>query len=298
MYSNLLQIVPLEYIKFNEPMENHTSFKIGGPVDIMIEPDNTQLIKDIIDCCKVNEYPLFIFGLGSNLLVTDKGIRGVAIKLGNKLNNISINENEITAQAGVRLSVLAKQAAQKELTGLEFADGIPGSLGGAIVMNAGAYDGEMKNVLKTVTAISLDGKIKEFTLDNMEMDYRKSIFQKNGYYILSATLKLKFGEKAEILAKMQEFARRRRAKQPLEFPSAGSAFKRPAGHYVGPMIEKLDLKGFTIGGAQVSTKHAGFIINTGNATAQDVLELITYIQEKVKTKYNVNLEPELRIVGE
>ncbi len=298
MYSDLLKILPPDCIKVNEPMKNHTSFKIGGPVDMLIEPDNTQQVKEVISWTKANNQPLLVFGLGSNLLVRDKGIRGIAVKLGNNLNKVSVRTNVIEAEAGVRLSVLAKQAAFNSLTGLEFAEGIPGSLGGAVFMNAGAYDGEMKEVLMRVTAISPTGEIKTFNGDEMQMSYRKSIFQTNGHYILTAELGLQPGDKNEILAKMQKFAQSRREKQPLEYPSAGSTFKRPVGHYVGPMLEELGLKGFTMGGAQVSAKHAGFIINTGNATAQDVLDLISYIQAQVAAKYGINLEPELKIIGE
>lgn len=298
MYSDLLKRIPENCIKLNEPMKNHTSFKIGGPVDVLIEPEDVNLVETVINWAQANKEPLFVFGMGTNLLVTDKGIRGVAIKLGNNLNKITVNDNQIEAEAGVRLAVLAKQALKHSLTGLEFAEGIPGSLGGAVVMNAGAYDGEMKDVLTQVTAISPEGDFKTFSLEEMQLGYRKSVFQSNGYYVLQAVMSLNNGNQDEIRSKMQGFARSRREKQPLEYPSAGSTFKRPSGYYVGPLLQELGLKGFTIGGAQVSTKHAGFIINTGNATAQDVLDLISYIQEKTLDKYGVLLEPELKIVGE
>ncbi len=298
MYSELINFIPAKQVKLDEPMKNHTSLKIGGPVDLLVEPDNTDLIIDIINWCKEKRTPLFVFGQGTNLLVKDQGIRGVAIKLSNNFNQIEINQTEIYAEAGVRLSALAKTAARHSLTNFEFAEGIPGSLGGAVVMNAGAFDGEMKKVLKSVIAINPEGDLKEFTLTEMEFGYRHSIFQTNDYYVLSALLQLEVGNKTEILAKMKQFAERRKDRQPLEYPNAGSTFKRPTGHYVGPMIEKLGLKGFTIGGAQVSDKHAGFIINKNNATAQDVLNLIAYIQEKIWAAYKVKLEPELKIVGE
>lgn len=285
-------------MKINEPMKNHTSFKIGGPVDLLIEVKETELIKTVISWANTNKKPLIVFGMGSNMLVSDKGIRGIALKLGNNMDEIRVNYNEIKAAAGATLSALAVAAANHSLTGLEFAEGIPGSLGGAIFMNAGAYDGEMKNVLNQVEAISPVGEVKIFSQDELQMGYRKSIFQTNGYYILSAVMQLQKGEQEEILRKMQAFAQSRREKQPIEYPSAGSTFKRPAGHYVGPMIEELGLKGFSIGGARVSLKHAGFIINTGNATAQNVLDLISYIQEKVAAQYGVNLETELKIIGE
>ncbi len=298
MYSDLLKIIPTECVKLNEPMKNHTSFKIGGPVDLLIETNNVKLLKKVISWAQTNQQPLVVFGKGSNLLVRDKGIRGIAIKLCSNIDKIIVNCNVITAEAGISLSALAKVAAQNSLTGLEFAEGIPGSLGGAIFMNAGAYDGEMKNVLTEVEAISLTGEIKRFSADELQMSYRKSIFQTNGYYIISAALQLQKGNQEDILAKMQGFAQSRKEKQPIEYPSAGSTFKRPPGYFVGPMIEELGLKGFSIGGAQVSAKHAGFIINTGDATAQNVIDLIVYVQEKVTAKYGVTLETELKIIGE
>ncbi|NLJ71508.1 MAG: UDP-N-acetylmuramate dehydrogenase [Syntrophomonadaceae bacterium] len=298
MYSELMEIIPDSCIKYNEPMKNHTSFKIGGPVEVLVEADNINNIQKVLEWARVKQLPLLVFGQGSNLLVKDQGLKGIAIKLSNNFNKATVNNTEIIAEAGIRLSALAKLAAKHSLTKLEFAEGIPGSLGGAVVMNAGAYDGEIKNVLKSVTAINMDGFMRTFTIEEMDLAYRHSVFQKNNYYVLSALLSLEKGKEKEIKAKMQQFARNRREKQPLEYPSAGSTFKRPTGHYVGPMIEELGLKGFSIGGAQISIKHAGFIINKGNATAQDVLDLIAYIQNKVYEQYGINLEPELRIVGE
>ncbi len=293
-----MEIVPKTCIKYNEPMKNHTSFKIGGPVEVLIEPDSIEIIQNVLGWARVNQRPLLVFGQGTNLLVKDQGLKGIAIKLSNNFNKATVNNTEINAETGIRLSALAKLAANHSLTKLEFAEGIPGSLGGAVVMNAGAYDGEIQNVLRSVTAINMDGFMRTFAIEEMDLAYRYSVFQKNNYYLLSALLSLEKGKEKEIKAKMQQFARSRREKQPLEYPSAGSTFKRPTGHYVGPMIEKLGLKGFSIGGAQISMKHAGFIINRGNATAQNVLELITYIQDKVYEQYGINLEPELRIVGE
>lgn len=298
MYEDILHILPSENIKFNEPMYNHTSFKIGGPADVLVLPRSKEDIKKVVAFAREKNIPCFILGLGSNLLVRDKGIRGIVIKIGNCLNNIEVNGDEIYAEAGVRLSVLSKKAAENSLSGLEFAEGIPGSLGGAVFMNAGAYGGEMKDVLKEVYAIDNNGDEKTFLPDDMKLNYRYSIFQDNNYIILGAKIKLKKGNKDEIISCMQEFGKRRREKQPLSFPSAGSTFKRPEGYYVGPMLEKLGLKGYSIGGAQVSDKHAGFIVNIGNATCEDVLNLIAYIKEKVKEAYNVDLEPELKIVGE
>jgi UDP-N-acetylmuramate dehydrogenase len=213
-----------------------------------------------MDYCQKNKLPLFIFGLGSNILVRDKGIRGVALKIGNNLKEIKISEQEIYAQAGVRLSELARRAADNSLSGLEFAEGIPGSLGGAVVMNAGAYAGEMKDVVLEVEAISQSGEIRIFPATDLGFGYRQSVFQHNDYVVLAVKMKLRTGVKAEIQSKMREYAHSRREKQPLEYPSAGSVFKRPTGYYVGPMIEKIGLKGYRVGGAQVSAKHAGFIV--------------------------------------
>lgn len=298
MYSGFSDFLPADRIRFNEPMKNHTTFKIGGPVDIMVMPRDINDIKAVLSFCRDENIPFFVFGLGTNLLVRDKGFRGVGIKLGRNLTKMSISGTRVYSEAGVRLSDLSKRAAAHSLSGLEFAEGIPGSVGGAVVMNAGAYDGEMKKVLVKATAVGHDGKIKDFSLEEMKLGYRKSIFQDSSYIVVSAVLELKPGDKEKILAKMREFARRRTEKQPLEFPSAGSTFKRPEGYYVGPMLEKMGLKGFGIGGAQVSEKHAGFIINKGNASADDVLNLIKYIQQKAREKFDVDLQPEIRIIGE
>ncbi len=298
MYAVFYDILPRDRVRLNESMKEHTTFKIGGPVDVMVMPRDSSDIKAVISICKKNSLPFFVFGLGSNLLVRDKGFRGIAIKLGNNLNKVSVLGTEIHAEAGVRLSELSRRAAACGLSGLEFAEGIPGSLGGAVVMNAGAYNGEMKKVLTKATAVDCEGKIKDFYPEDMKMGYRDSIFQDSSYIVVSAVLQLKKGNKEEIQAKMRDFARRRREKQPLDLPSAGSTFKRPDGFYVGPLLEQMGLKGFKIGGAEVSKKHAGFIVNTGNATASDVLELINLIQEKAREQFGVVLQPELKIIGE
>jgi len=298
MYDELHDLLGKDSLKVNELMKNHTTFKVGGPVDVLVLPRTVEDIKTTINYCNKNKYPLFIFGLGSNIVVRDKGIRGIALKIGNSLKDIQISEQEIYAQAGVRLSELARKAAENSLSGLEFAEGIPGSLGGAVVMNAGAYDGEMKDVVWEVETISSLGETRIFTSAEIGFDYRQSVFQQNNYIVLAVKMKLKPGAKEEIQRKMREFAHSRREKQPLEYPSAGSVFRRPPGYYVGPMIEKLGLKGYSIGGAQVSAKHAGFIINTGDATAKDVLELITTIKKAAWEQFGVDLQPEIRVVGE
>jgi UDP-N-acetylmuramate dehydrogenase len=298
MYNWLAEIIPQNKIVFNEPMTKHTTFKIGGPVDVMVIPQTIEELKQVITCCASKQIPYIVFGLGSNILVRDKGYRGLAIKIGNGLKDIRVSADEIYCEAGIRLSELSRKAADNGLSGLEFAEGIPGSLGGAIVMNAGAYDGEMKNIIFSVQALSPDGQIKTFINNEMDFSYRHSIFQSNGFIVVSSLIKLKYDNIGIIKNKMRQFARQRREKQPLEFPSAGSIFRRPEGFYVGPMIEKMGLKGFRIGGAEVSTKHAGFIINIGNATANDVLQLIMYIQNEAFQQFGINLQTEIVIIGE
>ena len=298
MYSEILNYLPADRLLFNEEMRNHTTFKIGGPVDIMVLPQDEEDVATVVSFCRQRDIPLFIFGVGSNLLVRDRGIRGVAMKLGENLDEVEVSGEEIYAQAGVKLSALSRIAAFHSLSGLEFAEGIPGSLGGALVMNAGAYDGEMQDVVIAVRAISPDGSIKTFNNKEVRFGYRQSIFQSNGYIIISATLKLVTGKRKEIEKQMLEFARRREEKQPLDKPSAGSTFRRPPGFYVGPMLEELGFKGYQIGDAQVSSKHAGFIVNNGNATARDVLDLIAYIQQKAQERFGVDLQSEIRVVGE
>ncbi len=298
MYSEILNYLPSDRLLFHEEMKNHTTFKIGGPVDIMVLPQDEEDVATVVSFCRERDIPLFIFGVGSNLLVRDRGIRGVAMKLGENLDEVEVNGDQIQAQAGVKISALARIAAFHSLSGLEFAEGIPGSLGGALVMNAGAYDGEMQGIVTAARAIGPDGSIETFKNEEMQFGYRRSIFQSNGYIIIYATLKLATGNRNEIEQRMLEFARRREEKQPLDKPSAGSTFRRPPGFYVGPMLEELGLKGYQIGDAQVSSKHAGFIINNGNATARDVLELIAYIQQKAKERFGVDLQPEIRVVGQ
>jgi len=298
MQSKLAQIIAKENIRINELMSKHTSFKIGGTADILVTPGNIDELQQTLKFCNQERIPFFIFGMGSNILVTDNGFRGVAIKLGKNFKDMTLNENQIEAKAGIRLSELARRAAQNSLSGLEFAEGIPGSLGGAIVMNAGAYGGEIKDVVKKVSVMNYQGEIKELNNTELDFGYRTSILQKSDYIVIGALLELSHDNREDILERMQNYARRRREKQPLDLPSAGSTFKRPPGFYVGTIIEEMGLKGYKIGGAQISDKHAGFIVNTGNATAKDVLNLIAFIQENAKKVYNIDLEPEIKIIGE
>lgn len=298
MFDELRGQLPEEIVFLNESMQKHTTFKIGGPADMLVCPRTTEEIKTILQYCAHNQVPCIIIGMGSNLLVMDKGIRGIVVQIGDHFNACSVDGDAIQAQAGIRLSALAKTAARHALTGLEFAEGIPGSLGGAVLMNAGAYGGEMKDVITEVEAIDPAGNIKTFAAGEFGFDYRHSIFQENHYIVLAARMQLQKGIQEEIFAKMQAHARSRREKQPLEHPSAGSTFKRPKDFFVGPMVEELKLKGFRIGGAEVSEKHAGFIVNRGGATAADVLQLMQKIQQEAKKRFGVDLQPEIRIIGE
>lgn len=298
MYNDLTQMLPEGVCKPHEPMSMHTTFKIGGPADLLVSPASIEQMKTVLHYCNDHKVPVIVIGAGSNLLVRDKGIRGIVIKLGRGLKDVSVEDKRIYAEAGITITELSKIAARHSLSGLEFAEGIPGSLGGAVFMNAGAYGGEMKDLVEEVIALDATGDEHQFHANDFEFSYRKSIFQTNGFTILKAVLKLQTGAQKEIQKKMKQFASSRREKQPVELPCAGSVFKRPEGHYVGTMVEKLGFKGLRIGGAEVSVKHAGFIVNIGGATAADVLELIQKIQEAARGAYNVELHPELRILGE
>ncbi len=280
----------------NEPMHRHTSFKIGGAADVFVNIGSREEFARVFSLCKEENVPVTILGKGSNLLVSDKGIEGVVICLEN-LNKMTVSGEKITVGAGANLAALCTFAANEGLSGLEFAFGIPGSVGGAVFMNAGAYGGEMKDVLESVTAVNSHGEIFTLFGDELCLSYRSSAFQKNGATVIEAVFKLKKGNTEEIKASMTEIMKRRKDKQPLEFPSAGSTFKRPEGYFAGTLIEECGLKGFSVGGAQVSVKHAGFVINKGGATANDVLCLIKKVQETVSRKTGVTLEPEVIFIG-
>ncbi len=282
----------------DEPMCRHTSFRIGGPADYLAIPQSEAQLITLLALGRRHDVPVTIVGNGSNLLVRDNGIRGLVIKMGGGLLDLSCENDRIKAGAGVALAAVAHFAAAHNLTGMEFAVGIPGSLGGAVFMNAGAYDGDMAAVVGRVSAITLAGEKKTFSREGMAFAYRHSCLQENECIVTSVDLWLRPGDAAAIRAKMDDYTERRLAKQPLQIPNAGSAFKRPPGQFAGALIEKAGLKGFSVGGAQVSEKHAGFIVNTGGATAQDVLQLIAAVQEKVFALANVKLEPEVRVLGE
>lgn len=291
-------LAPLASICFGEPMSKHTSFKIGGPADIMVIPKSKQEVAHIFALAKELQLPLTVLGNGSNVLVKDKGIRGVVLKIGGGLTGIEVKQGIVHCGAGLLLSVAANAALNDGLTGMEFAAGIPGSVGGGVYMNAGAYAGELKDIVFEVESIDEAGAFHNYSLDQLELSYRHSIFSTNEEVILAASFKLHSGDKQEIRAKMDDFAQRRKSKQPLEFSSAGSTFKRPQGHFAGKLIQDAGLCGLNVGCAQVSEKHAGFIINRGNATASDVLALINIVQDRVEKAFGVHLHPEVRIIGE
>lgn len=281
----------------NEKLSKHSSFKIGGDADIFIKPNDINQLKQIILFCEDSGINYTVIGNGSNILFRDEGYRGAIIKIGNKMEEIKLeNKNEIIASAGVSLNKLAYFVMERSLTGLEFLYGIPGNVGGAVFMNAGAYGGEIKDVIISSGYIDKYGNEGEIYKEDMDLGYRKSIYMANGYIITSARFRLDEGNKEEIREKMKEFSLRRKEKQPLEWPNVGSIFKRPKGNFAGTLIDKCGLKGKTIGGAKVSEKHAGFIVNIGGATANDVLALIDFIRSEVKQKTGYDLEPEVRII--
>lgn len=294
----LTEIVLEGSLFFNESMKKHTSFKLGGNADILIVPSNEEEVCEVIKLCKKFNYPFFVMGNGSNLIVKDGGIRGLVIKMTENFSKINITGEIVESDSGVLLSKLSKFAMKNDLSGIEFAEGIPGTLGGAVIMNAGAYNGEMKDVVVKTRYIDKNGDVQTIEGEEHKFSYRSSYIQKESGIILKSWLKLKKGNKEQIAKEMNEFSKRRRDKQPLEMPSAGSVFKRPEGYFAGKLIEDCGLRGFTIGEAQVSEKHCGFIVNKGNASSEDVIKLIKHIQNCVKNKYNVILETEVKIVGE
>ncbi|ORT99725.1 UDP-N-acetylenolpyruvoylglucosamine reductase [Anaerovibrio sp. JC8] len=292
------KILPEEQFFINEPMSKHTTFNIGGPADYLIFPGSMDQLQAVVKLMNQCDIPFTILGNGSNVLVLDKGIRGAVLKFHAPMSYKRCEGNKIIAGAGAYLKHISQYAAENGLSGMEFACGIPGSLGGAVFMNAGAYDGEMKNVVREVKTVTATGKVLTYGPDEFNFGYRHSVFQANGQAIAEITLELEPGDKQEIQAKMDDYTARRESKQPLEMPSAGSTFKRPEGYYAGTLIDSTGLKGLQVGGAQISTKHAGFVVNSGNATAQDVLDLIKEVQDRVYKEKGVKLYPEVRIIGE
>lgn len=291
------KILSKEQIFINEPMKNHTTFKIGGNADVLILPYSLEQIIQCINICEQNNINYYVIGNGSNLLVSDKGFRGVIIKIFKNFNKIEVDNNLIKAQSGATLSSIAKKAYDNCLKGFEFASGIPGTIGGGICMNAGAYGGELKDVIKQVTVLE-NGKVTTLNNKDCEFEYRNSKILKNKLVVLEAIIELEQGEQTEILSKMKQNNKTRNEKQPVEYPSAGSTFKRPLNNFAGKLIMEAGLAGKSIGGACISEKHCGFIINTGNATCKDVLALADFACKEVKDKFNINLEKEIRVIGE
>ncbi|MEG2783706.1 MAG: UDP-N-acetylmuramate dehydrogenase [Lachnospiraceae bacterium] len=297
-YKQLANFMKKEQILLDEPMSKHTTFRVGGPADYFIIPKSIKELQKAVTLSKQYKIPYYIIGNGSNILVSDDGYRGVIIQIYKELDYIEVVGETIYAQAGVLLSKIANEAFAHDLTGVEFAAGIPGTLGGACMMNAGAYGGEMKDVLQDITVLDEKGNVRILQKDELALGYRTSVVAKRGYIVLGATLVLEKGVSEMIRSRMEELRAKRIAKQPLEYPSAGSTFKRPKGHYAGQLIQEAGLCGFQVGGAQVSEKHCGFIINKDQATATDVLQLMNEVVERVRKHSGVTIEPEVKRLGE
>ena len=298
MRQKFIEILGNNRVLFDEPMSQHTTFRIGGPADVFAMPENYEQIREVLRLCREEKLPFFVLGNGSNLLVSDSGYRGVIIQMDRNMEEIRVEGEEIHACAGALLSSVAVAARNASLTGFEFAGGIPGTIGGAAVMNAGAYGGELEDVLKEVTVMTREGELLTIPVDKLEMGYRTSIIKTSGYLVLEAVISLKKGDEEKIRAVMKDLSERRTEKQPLDYPSAGSTFKRPEGYFAGKLIMDSGLRGYRAGGAQVSEKHCGFVINAGGATAEDVRTLMEHVIEVVREKYGVTLEPEVKFLGD
>ena len=298
MRQKFIEILGNNRVLFDEPMSQHTPFRIGGPADVFVMTENYEQIREVLRLCKEEKLPFFVLGNGCNLLVSDSGYRGVIIQMDRNMEEIRLDGEELHACAGALLSSVAVAARNASLTGFEFAGGIPGTSGGAAVMNAGAYGGELKDVLKEVTELTREGEILTIPADKLEMGYRPSIIKTAGYLVLEAVISLKKGDEEKIRAVMKELSERRTEKQPLDYPSAGSTFNRPEGYFAGKLIMDSGLRGYRAGGAQVSEKHCGFVINAGGATAEDVRSLMDHVIRVVREKYGVTLEPEVKFLGD
>ncbi len=298
IYDYIEKIVPQENILFDEPMSRHTTFRVGGPAKCLIKVNDKDQMKKLIPYLHKTGQKFFILGNGSNLLVGDKGYSGILVKLGDGMEDVTVEGERMKISAGTLLSKAASIARENELTGMEFSSGIPGTVGGAIVMNAGAYGGEMKQIVESVEVMDKEGGILVLDNDTMEFGYRTSVIKSRPFIVLETVLRLQKGKREEISGKMEELSRLRREKQPLEFASAGSTFKRPEGYFAGKLIMDAGLRGFSIGGARVSEKHCGFIVNSGNATAADIREVIEEVQQCVKAKFGVSLEREVIYLGD
>lgn len=295
--TRLINITGKDNVRINEPMKNHTTFKIGGPAQYYVTPESVTQIQEVVSLCRDMNIPLHVIGNGSNILVGDDGVDGVVLALFNTFSDYEIKDNVITAQAGMSLIKLSVIALREGLTGLEFASGIPGSVGGAVYMNAGAYDGQMKDVVTSVTVLDEAGNIRILGRDELDMGYRTSAVAKHNMIVLQVIIELKAGDKEQIKDRMNQLSELRKQKQPLEYPSAGSTFKRPEGYFAGKLIADAGLKGYSIGGAAVSEKHAGFVVNMGGATAKDVVELTDYIKKRIIEQFGVTLELEIKKIG-
>ena len=297
-YNQLINCIDKERVLLDEPMKQHTTFRVGGNADYFVIPQSAEEVKNIVALCEEADMPYYILGNGSNLLVGDKGYRGVIIQIYKEMNHIRIEDDKVFAQAGALLSRVGTATLEAELTGFEFAAGIPGTVGGAVVMNAGAYGGEMKDIIASATVLTQDGDIITINKEDLELGYRTSVIAKKGYVVLEAEYQLQKGDKEAIRARMDELKVQRVTKQPLEYPSAGSTFKRPEGYFAGKLIQDAGLRGFQVGGAEVSEKHCGFVINKDQATAADIQELMRQVSDKVMQEFGVKLEPEVKTLGE
>lgn len=296
MFEKLKSIVGEDYIRQNESMAKHCTFRCGGEAEIYIVPGTVEELVQVIAACKENDYPYMVIGNGSNILVRDEGYKGAIIEINNRISSIDVIGEDIVADAGAKLSAVAIAAYENDLAGFEFAHGIPGNVGGAVVMNAGAYGGEMKDVIKWVKVLNDNNEVEKIEAEDLELGYRTSVIAKKGMVVLQMCIGLQIGSAGEIGEMMQILMEKRRFKQPLEYPSAGSTFKRPEGYFAGKLIEDAGLRGYRVGGAMVSEKHCGFVINYDNAAATDILQLIQDVQDKVKEHSGVTLEPEVKII--
>jgi len=297
-YRHLKEIINEKNILIDEPMKRHTTFRIGGPADYFIMPEGIKEVKDVVTLCRQEKMPYYIMGNGSNLLVGDKGYRGVIIQIYKNMNVITVTGSTVTAQAGALLSKVAGAAYESGLAGFEFASGIPGTIGGAVMMNAGAYGSEMKDRILSATVLTDENEVRILGKEELELGYRTSVIARKGYLVLTVELGLETGDQREIKKQLDILKDERVSKQPLEYPSAGSTFKRPEGHFAGKLIQDSGLKGFQVGGAQVSEKHSGFVINKDQATAADVVSLMEQVREKVYQQFGVSLEPEVKRLGD
>ncbi len=297
LYQELCKAVGESNVLLEEPMCKHTTFKVGGNATYFVTPESVEGVKRTVELCRESQTPYYIVGNGSNLLVSDEGFSGVILQIYGKMNHCEMSEGKIKAQAGALLTKVANQISKAGYTGMEFAVGIPGTVGGAVAMNAGAYGGEIKDVITSALVLKKDGELIRLSKDQLKLGYRSSVVIEQEYIVLEAEFELEKGEPEEIQAICDKNTKARVEKQPLEYPSAGSTFKRPEGYFAGKLIMDAGLRGFTVGGAQVSEKHCGFVINKGDATAKDVVDLITQVQEKVQETFGVTLETEVKMIG-